>query len=79
MDSINNILSRREVDEPSEIARIKKYVKDKYDYDCIVSTKGNSLVIGVANSSLLTSLRYHLPELKKSLRIEQELVVRRVV
>jgi hypothetical protein len=79
MDSINNILSKRSVNEPPEIAKIKKYIKDTYDYDCVVSTKGKTLVVGVTNSSLLTSLRYSLPQIRISLSIEQDIIVRRVV
>jgi hypothetical protein len=79
MDSINHILTRREVNEPPEFSRIKKYLKDKYDYDCMLTIKGKSLVIGVSNSSLLSTLRYDLPNLKRELSITQDITLRRIV
>lgn len=79
MDSINNILSNRDYSEPAEIEKLKKYIWDNYKHQSTVAISGKSIVVGVSSSALLTSIRFRLPEIKKELRIDQPVRLKRNV
>jgi hypothetical protein len=79
MDSINSLLKQRDMSEPDEIAKLKKYISDTYDYDSTITLNGTTIVIGVSSSSLVSSLRYSIPELRRKLNIEHKLIVRRTI
>lgn len=76
MDSLTDILSNRNFDEPPEIASIKKFVHDNFQAEVGVSVRNNDLVITVPGASLASSLRLRLPELKRRCQIDKRLVIR---
>jgi hypothetical protein len=73
MDSIFNILSDKDFDEPPEIARIKKYVDDKYGVLVGVRVRQKDIIIYVPNASLAGTLRMLSPDIKKVCKIDKRL------
>jgi hypothetical protein len=76
MDGINDILSVDRFSEPPEIAKIKSYIKDKYNCESVVQLRAKDIIISVDNAALANSLRLSLLDIKKSCGIEKKLIFR---
>lgn len=75
-DSLNDILSRFNFEEPPEIRRVKEFVRSKYQVDVNVAVSGNQLVITVPGAALAGSLRMHTMSLQKAADTTKRLVIR---
>jgi hypothetical protein len=73
MDSIFNILENKDFDEPPEIARIKKYVQDRYGVNVGVRVRQKDIIISVPDASLAGTLRMLGPDIKKVCKIDKRL------
>lgn len=76
MDSLNNILSRKDFDEPSEISSIKKYVKTEFKTDVSVQVRDKDIVIIVPNAALASTLRLRGPDIKRRCQLDKKLSFR---
>ena len=76
MDSIKDVLKRKDFDAPDEIQQIKDFVKSKFDEEPRVKLTKNSIIISVSNASLAGALRIHLHHLAKELRTDKKLLLR---
>lgn len=76
MDSIFNILSRKDYDLPPEITAIKQYVRDEFDAEVEVIMRDKEIVIAGRSSALIGSLRMHGPRIKKAANTDKRLVFR---
>ena len=76
MDSLHSILSRKDFDEPPEVAAIKKYVRDNFKTEVSVLVRQNDIVIGVPNASLANSLRLRSPDIKRRCQVDKKLLFR---
>ncbi len=76
MDSILNILSKKDFDEPPEIAAVKKYAKDAFNIEVSVMIRDRDVVISVPNSAAANALRLRSPDIKEVCHIEKRLTFR---
>jgi hypothetical protein len=76
MDSLLNILSNRDFDEPPEISSIKKYVQDEFGLAVGVQLREKDIVIMVPNSSLANTLRLRGPDIKRRCQLTKRLTFR---
>ena len=76
MDSLFNILSHKNFDEPPEAASIKKFVYDEYKTDVGVTVRDNDISIQVPSAALANTLRLRAPELKRRCQIDKKLIFR---
>ena len=76
MDSLFNILSHKNFDEPPEAASIKKFVYDEYKTDVGVTVRDNDISIQVPSAALASTLRLRAPELKRRCQIDKKLIFR---
>jgi hypothetical protein len=76
MDSLLNILSNRDFDEPPEISSIKKYVQDEFGLAVGVQPRDKDIVIMVPNSSLANTLRLRGPEIQRRCQLTKRLTFR---
>lgn len=73
MDSLFNILSKKDFDEPSEMASIKKYVKDEFDIDVGVQIRDKDIIIKVPSAAMAGTLRMRGPEIKRRCQLDKRL------
>ncbi len=73
MDSLFNILSKKDFDEPSEMASIKKYVKDEFDIDVGVQVRDKDIIIKVPSAAMAGALRMRGPEIKRRCQLDKRL------
>ena len=76
MDSLFDILSRKDYDLPPEVAAIKKYVQDEFESDVEVLLREKDIVITGRSSALMGSLRLHGPKIQKAADTKKRLVFR---
>jgi hypothetical protein len=76
MDSLSSLLSDKNFDEPSEIDDLKRFIKDTYNAESVISISGQSIIISVGSSALAGSLRLRMPEIKRSLKIDRKISFR---
>jgi len=73
MDSLFNILKKKDFDEPPEISSIKKYVKDEFDVEVGVQVRDKDIIIIVPSSALAGTLRMRGPEIKRRCQLDKRL------
>lgn len=73
MDSLFNILSKKDFDEPSEMASIKKYVKDEFGIDVGVQIRDKDIIIKVPSAAMAGTLRMRGPEIKRRCQLDKRL------
>lgn len=76
MDSLFNILSKKDYDLPPEAVAIKQYVRDEFQTEVEVLVREKEIVITGRSSGLIGSLRLHGPRLKKVAQTSKRLVFR---
>jgi hypothetical protein len=76
MDSIKDLLTRKDFEQPDEIQRIKDFVMSKFGEEPRVRITKDSIIISVSNASLAGALRMHLHHLAKDLETEKRLLLR---
>lgn len=76
MDSLLNILSNKDFDEPPEMASIKKYVQDEFKLTVGVQVREKDIVVSVPSAALANTLRLRGPEIKRRCQLDKRLVFR---
>ncbi len=77
MDSLFDILKRKDFDLPPEITAVKQYVRDEFDAEVEVILRGDKeLIIASRSAALIGSLRMHGPKIKKAAATDRRLVFR---
>ncbi len=76
MDSLNNILSLKDFDEPPEVQGIKKYVQEAFQTKVSVMVREKDIIISVPSASLANTLRLRAPEMKRRCQVDKRLVFR---
>ncbi len=76
MDSLLNILTNRDFDEPPEMSSIKKYVHDEFGVSVGVQLRERDIVIMVPSAALANTLRLRGPEIKRRCQLTKRLTFR---
>lgn len=76
MDSLHNILSSKDFDEPPEMKAIKKYVQDEFQTAVSVQVRDKDIVVTVPNAALAGTLRLRGPEIKRRCQLDKRLTFR---
>jgi len=76
MDNLNNILQRKDFDEPPEIRAIKDYVRRYYEADVKVTMQPHAIVVAARSAALIGSLRLHLPKLQEAAHTDKRIMLR---
>lgn len=76
MDSLNDILTRKNFDEPAEVRTIKQYVQDKFQEVVAVTLREREIIIATPSAALAGTLRMRVAELQDLLETDKRLVFR---
>lgn len=76
MDSLFDILKRKDFELPPEVAAIKQYVRDEFQTEVEVLVRDKEIVIAGRSSALIGSLRLRGPAIKKAAGTTKRLVFR---
>lgn len=76
MDSLHDIMSRKDFDESQEALAIKKYVRDEFDETVAVTVKEKEIIIAAPNAALASTLRMRVLQLQRLIGGKKRLVFR---
>jgi hypothetical protein len=76
MDSLHDILSHKDFDEPSEGAVIKRYVREQFDETVAVTVNEREIIIAARSAALANTLRMRTLALQKLVGDKKRLVFR---
>ena len=76
MDSLNEILSRKDFDEPAEAVAIKKYVREQFDESVAVTVRERDIIIAAPSAALASTLRMRVLALQRLIGEKKRLVFR---
>lgn len=76
MDSLHDILGRKDFDEPPEVSAIKKYVRDQFDESVAVTVREREIIIAAPNAALANTLRLRVVALRKVTGEKKRLIFR---
>jgi len=75
-DSIADLLSKRDFEEPPEVRIIKEFIRKRFDADAAVSLQQQQIIIAVNSSALAGALRMDLHELQRLCTTDKKLLIR---
>lgn len=76
MDSLDNILKRKDFDEPPEMEIIKQYVQDEFKTAVGVLVRERDIVIQVPSAALANTLRLRTPDIRRRCHTDKRLTFR---
>lgn len=76
MDSLNDILSHKDFDEPAEALAIKKYVREQFDEAVAVTIHEREIIIAAPSAALAGTLRMRVLALQRLIGEKKRLVFR---
>lgn len=76
MDSLKDILSTKNLDEPTELAALREYCQNLFNFTPKLSLNKNGIWMSVPNGILATELRMRLPEISRRCGLTQKLIIR---
>lgn len=76
MDSIKNLLQKKNLDEPTEITALKRYCIDSYAFEPKIKVGETDITIFVPNGILATELRMRQKDIIKRCQLTKKLSIR---
>ena len=76
MDSLQDILSKKDFTPPDELTLVKDYVKRHYGSPCAVKIERSALILSVRSSGLAATLFLERQNLIEACNLKHRLVIR---
>ena len=76
MDSLLDILSRKNFDEPPEVTAIKRYVQNTFQEDVSVKVRDADIIITASSASLANTLRLQTLKISRLINTNKRLIFR---
>jgi hypothetical protein len=77
MDSIGDVLGKKDFTPPDEIGLIKDYIKRRYNANCYIKVQNGNLVVAVKNSALAATIHLERQALIRSIGLkDKKLIIR---
>ncbi|MCK9641711.1 MAG: hypothetical protein M0R39_17550 [Prolixibacteraceae bacterium] len=76
MDSLKDILAKKDLDEPTEATALREYCQELFDFTPKISIKNDDIWLLVPNGILATELRMRQVEIKRRCQLTKKLIVR---
>lgn len=76
MQSLGDILSKRDFSEPTEIASLRNYINERYGSACIIRTTQQNLIVTVESAALASVLRMEQESLQVRCGTDKKIVIR---
>jgi len=76
MDSLQDILGKRDFTPPDEIASIKEFIRRRYNSGSSVRVERNVVIVKVPSSGLAATLQLEQNRLIEACNLKKKLVIR---
>lgn len=75
-ESLFDILSRKDFDEPSEMVAIKQYVQEHFHVAVEVIVREHDIVVSAPSAALVGTLRFHVRKLQAAAKTKKRIILR---
>lgn len=75
-NSLADLLSNKDFDEPAEMKAIKLFVQQNYKVDVEIQMREKEIIVTTPSAALANTLRLKLPELRKAAATSKRIVLR---
>jgi len=76
MDSLQDILGKKDFTPPDEIATIKDYIKRRYGSNCRVKLERGTIIVSVPSSALAATIQLERQNLITQCNLKHKLFIR---
>jgi hypothetical protein len=76
MESLAEILSRKQFKAPDEVTSLKAYIEKHFDVKPKITVRGKNLILSVPNSALAGTLQMKKPNIIKACNLKSQLIIR---
>lgn len=76
MDSLGDLMAKREAPEQPELLAIKRYVDEHFHTPIRAAVNGNTIVVTVPSAALANTLRLQVTKIQAACLIEKRLIFR---
>jgi hypothetical protein len=76
MDSLQDILGKRDFSPPDEIAAVKEFITRRYKSPSLVRVERDVLIVRVPSSALAATLQLERRRMIEACRITKKLIIR---
>jgi hypothetical protein len=76
VDSLQDILSKRDFTPPDEVAAVKDFITRRYNSNSTVRVERNALIVRVPSSALAATLQLEQRRLIEVCNIQRKLIIR---
>ncbi len=76
MDTMKQLLSKRDPSIPKEVGLIKTYVQEQFKSDVTVLVQPTQIIVSAANAALAGTLRLHTHQLAELCETKKRLIIR---
>jgi len=76
MESIKNLLASKNLDEPTEIAALREYCQNLFNFLPEISIKNDCIWLKVPNGIIASELRMRITDIQMRCGLTQKLVIR---
>ena len=76
MDSLKDLLTKKNLDEPTEVTALKEYCLALFSFTPKISLKDDNIWMSVPNGILATELRMRQPEITRRCGLTKKLIIR---
>lgn len=75
MDDLKKLLSKKNIETPTEIIEIKDHIMNKIEEEVSIELRGTGITIVAPNSAAANAIRYELPYFKQRYK-DKKIVIR---
>lgn len=76
MDSLYDLLSNRDFDEPPEVGALKQYIRENYQSDAGITMRERDIVVTVKSAALASRLRFDMRKMVDTTKVKKKIVLR---
>jgi hypothetical protein len=76
MDSLQEILGKRDFNPPDEITSIRAYIERRYKSKCYIKMQRDSIILSVRDSALAATIHLERQSLIDSCGLTKRLIIR---
>jgi len=76
MDSLQDILGKRDFTPPDEVAAVKEFISRRYNSPSLVRVERSVLIVKVPSSALAATLQLEQRRMIEACRITKKLIIR---
>lgn len=76
MDSLRDLLTQKEMDEPTELTSLKEFIKKEYNLQPVIKINPKAITVYMPNAAQAATLRMRYREINQYCQLTRKLYIR---